>query len=118
MKLHRSILWAMALMIIGLALGCKSREPFVGRYLAEVDKPAPKQILLELKANGEGSWTIDSHEASFRWEVKKGEIWLHTKGGGVIIGTPIGEKLFLDLSGDIKPTGKRLEFKRLPEGSL
>jgi len=117
MKLYR-ILWpAISLMIICLALGCKSRGPFVGRYMAEVDQPVPKQILLELKANGEGSWTINSQEVSFRWEVKNGDIWLHTKGGGVIIGTPVGEKLFLDLSGDIKPGGKRLEFKRLPEGS-
>ncbi|OPX21172.1 MAG: hypothetical protein BZ151_00480 [Desulfobacca sp. 4484_104] len=118
MKIRRTILLAMALMLIGLALGCKSRGPFVGRYMADIEQPTRKQILLELKANGEGSWTINSQEVSFRWEVKKGQIWLHTKGGGVIIGTPVGDKLFLDLSGDIEPGGKRLEFKRLPEGSL
>ncbi|MFP3868417.1 MAG: hypothetical protein ACLFUU_09670 [Desulfobacteraceae bacterium] len=116
MKLYRILWLAMAVVALCLALGCKSRSPYTGKYVAEVKKPTPQQIFLELAANGEGSWTIDSQEVSFRWEVKNGEVWLHTKGGGVIIGTPVGEKLFLDLSGDIKPGSKHLEFKPLPEG--
>ncbi|MBW1917359.1 MAG: hypothetical protein JRI57_04980 [Deltaproteobacteria bacterium] len=116
MRVYRILWLALAVLFICGALGCKSRTPYTGKYVAEVKKPSPKQIFLELKADGEGSWTIESQEVSFRWEVKNGDIWLHTKGGGVIIGTPVGEKLFLDLSGDIRPGGKRLEFKRLPEG--
>lgn len=111
------ILWLiMAVACLALALGCKSRDPYTGRYQAEVQEPTPRTIILELKANGEGSWTVEGQEVQFRWEVKDDQIWLHTKGGGVIIGYPVGNMLFIDLSGDIRPTGKKLQFKRLPEG--
>jgi hypothetical protein len=114
-------IWLAVLILLlgGLSLaGCKSREPYVGKYQSFEPPIEGGPITLELKANGEGVWTLGEQRVPFRWEVKKEKIWLHTKGGGVLIGTPVADELTLDLSGDLRaccPVQNMVKFKRLPE---
>jgi hypothetical protein len=108
-----ALIWLLAALALG---GCKAREPFAGKYQSVNRTP---QITLELKANGEGTWSMGDQQVSFRWEVKKDRIWIHAKGGGVMIGTLAGDLLSLDISGDLHPgcpPERCVPFKRLPEG--
>jgi hypothetical protein len=99
--------------------GCTSREPYVGKYQS-YGQPAEQQtIILELKPNGEGVWSAGDQRVTFRWEIKKEKIWRHTHGGGVLIGTPVGDEITVDMSGDLRPccpVSSMVKFKRLPEG--
>ena len=69
------------------------------------------QTYIELKENGLGFWRMLDEEASFRWDVKDSEIRLHTKLGGVIIGTIYGDIIELGL-----PTQKIKYFKKRDDG--
>ena len=107
------LIWLLA----SLALwGCKAREPYAGKYQSLNQEPP---ITLDLKANGEGIWSMGDQQVGFRWEVKQDRIWIHAKGGGVMIGTLAGDQLSLDISGDLHPgcpPERCVFFKRLPEG--
>jgi hypothetical protein len=108
-----ALIWLLAPLALG---GCKAREPYAGKYQSVNQQPP---ITLELKTNGEGLWTMGAQQVAFRWEVKKERIWIHTKGGGVLIAMPEGDSLALDLSGDFHPGCPipiGVTFKRLPEG--
>lgn len=115
---HRRI-WAVSLIVLmaGLCLmGCKQREPYAGKFKSINETP---EIELELKPNGEGIWSSGDLHVTFRWEVKGERIWIHAKGGGVLIATPLGDRISVDMSGDLYPgclRGKCVEFKRVPEG--
>ncbi len=50
-------------------------------------------------ANGQGSWSIEEDNASFKWEIRENEIWLHTKSGGLIVGRIVGEAIVINLPG-------------------
>jgi len=50
---------------------------------------------------------VEGVEAPFRWTVKKGELRLNTKEGGVIIGKLEGDILEIKL-----PGSKTMSFKR------
>jgi hypothetical protein len=117
--MNKKLLCAAGLMVFlaGLWLsGCSNREQYAGKYRSLGQTP---EINLELKANGEGTWEMGDQRVSFRWEVKKDKIWIHAKGGGVLIGTPAGNMLAMDMTGDLHPgcpSASCINFKRLPEG--
>jgi hypothetical protein len=116
---NKRILWAAGLILFlgGVCLwGCQTRDPFAGKFQSVEQKP---EITLDLKANGEGVWTSGDVRVPFRWEVKQEKIWIHAKGGGVLIGTLAGQDLSIDISGDLHPgcpPQSCVLFKRLPEG--
>jgi len=73
-------------------LSCESKDKYVGVYKAEGQKSA-KEIILELKENGDGLWKASSDEAKgavvevpFTWYIKRGDLRVNTKVGGVIVG--------------------------------
>ncbi len=117
MNRRRKWLLSLLLLMTGLCLwGCKVREPYSGKFQSLNETP---EIVLELKATGEGIWSSGGQQIAFRWEVKGDRIWFHAKGGGVLIATPLGDRLSVDMSGDLYPgciKGKCVEFKRVPEG--
>ncbi len=81
-------------------VSCEDRGKLVGKYQADTNKNRPSQtISLELSANGQGSWSIEEDNASFKWEIREDAIWLHTRSGGVIVGEISGETIQINLPG-------------------
>lgn len=78
--------------LLMLLLSCESKEKYVGTYKAEGQKPG-KEIILELKENGDGLWRVSSDEVAgtfvevpFAWYIKRGDLRVNTRAGGVIVG--------------------------------
>lgn len=97
-------------MVLLFVLSCESKSTFVGTYRAD-DKDSPRQAetLLELKANGQGTWKVGDDEVSFSWYIKADQLRLNTKGGGVILGTFDKDTLQITL-----PNHGMIPFKRAP----
>lgn len=108
--------------IVGLCLGvalfvvsCESKDKYVGVYRAEAKGFARQEaIILELRANGNGVWKVASDETkgtfvevSFMWYIKRGELRVNTKAGGVIVG-----KLGKDAIEMTLPGSKTLTFRK------
>jgi len=73
--------------LLMLLVSCDSRGKYAGVYKAVLKEPAKQgEVILELKENGEGLWRVGSDEDSFEWYIKRGELRVNTKGGGVIVG--------------------------------
>ncbi|UCF01866.1 MAG: hypothetical protein JSV14_16150 [Deltaproteobacteria bacterium] len=71
-----------------LVSACGQKERFVGVYKEDVKgSQACSESAIELKENGRGVWRLIDDETSLTWDVRGNEIRLHTKSGGVILGT-------------------------------
>lgn len=83
-----------------LTLSCEKENGLAGKYATVNDMTQRTSVVnLELRTNGQGAWSIEEDNVSFKWEVRKGKIWLHTKLGGVIVGTINGDTLTVNLPG-------------------
>jgi hypothetical protein len=70
-----------------LSWSCESGEKHVGKYTAvQENAPNEEDIFVELKPNGEGIWVVGTQEVSFSWYIKKGDLRINTKEGGVLVG--------------------------------
>lgn len=70
-----------------LSWSCESKERYAGKYTAvEQGSPEQGEIFLELKPNGEGIWVVGDQEVTFSWYIKKGDLRVNTKEGGVLVG--------------------------------
>ena len=88
--LSRFTVTILALVLLSLG-GCNQREGWEGRYRAEIrEGNQPRLATLELGINGQGTWKAEGDQVSFRWEVSGAGIRLHTREGGVLLGT-VGE---------------------------
>jgi hypothetical protein len=75
-------------------LSCESKDKYVGVYQAQATSSAKQGVtILELKANGDGLWKVGSRkvtgtfvEVPFTWHIKRGDLRVYTKKGGVIVG--------------------------------
>ncbi len=72
--------------------------------------PGLPSIVLELGANGQGSWQAQEDIVQFKWDTRGDEIFLHTRAGGVVAGSMKEEGIHLALPG----LGKFV-FKRMPD---
>ncbi len=113
----------LVLILVCLGLGgCgESRSPFAGTYRSEETFAGNKNIDLDLKEDGKGTWSLAGKTVEFTWVVNEGKVWLYLKTGGIIIATPSegGEKLSLDMTGDWHPgcpPNACVNFKRVKEG--
>ncbi len=71
-----------------------------GKYMAQIGEGEQSMtVLLELGENGTGSWAVEEDNVNFRWEVREKDILLHTKSGGVIVGSIVGETIDIYLPG-------------------
>lgn len=90
--------WVVVLVL--LAVACGRSSTVSGTYEASYGEgDRDKTIVLELREGGQGSWTADGESIAFKWDVRDGEVLLHTKAGGVIRVAVRGEELTTDLPG-------------------
>jgi hypothetical protein len=78
-------------MLLVFLLSCESKDRYAGVYKAGGGETAKQEeIVLELKANGEGLWRVGSKdvfsEIPVVWYIRHGELRIDTKAGGVIVG--------------------------------
>jgi len=87
MPMTKGCLVALCLLLL---LSCESRERYAGVYKAAPSETVKQEIVLELKANGEGFWRVGSKDTSSEipvvWYLKHGDLRVNTKEGGVIVG--------------------------------
>jgi hypothetical protein len=107
--------------IIGLSIfvtflvSCESRDKYVGVYHSEAKGSAKQgKIILELKENGDGVWRVSSDEVAgtfvevpFAWYIKRGDLRVNTKAGGVIVGKIDKDTIQMTL-----PGSKALTFRK------
>jgi hypothetical protein len=85
-----------------LLLSCQGKERYGGVYKAVPNGTVKEEIILELKANGEGSWRMgskDSSEIPVVWYLKHGQLRVDTKEGGVIVGKIENDSIQMTLPG-------------------
>jgi hypothetical protein len=108
--------WIVGLCLLATFLvACESRDKYVGTYRTEATGPAKQEVVvLELRANGDGAWKIISDgakgtpvEVPFAWYIKRGDLRINTKEGGVIVG-----KIKKDIIQITLPGPKALTFRR------
>jgi hypothetical protein len=103
------VLWVFLCGALPFLPSCESREKVAGTYTAEAGgSPTEKEIILELRDNGEGIWRRGNDEVPFSWYLESGELRLNAKGGGVLVGKREEGTLRIAL-----PGGKTLSFKKL-----
>lgn len=67
-------------------VSCAPARDLAGGYEAVDPRDGIKKASLELKEDGKGSWKMNQEDFAFTWEDRGGEVWLHSKSGGVISG--------------------------------
>jgi len=88
------------LLLFIAAAGCGPGTQHVGTYIAEIkDSPYRSETTLELKETGTGVWKVGDDEVTFSWHVKGNELRLHTKNGGVIVGSLDNQIIHVTLPG-------------------
>ncbi len=101
--------------LLMLLLSCESKDKYVGIYKAEGQKSASARVIfLELKENGDGLWKVSSDEAKgtfvevpFAWYIKRGDLRVNTRAGGVIVGKIEKDTIQITL-----PGSKTLIFRK------
>jgi len=84
--------WSVSLCVLLMfLLSCESKDSYVGVYKASGKETLKQEeVILELKANGDGLWRVGSKEVFSEipvvWYIKRGELRINTKAGGVIVG--------------------------------
>jgi hypothetical protein len=73
---------AAVLLLLTLAACSGDDSALPGRY-AGATPEGP--VSLELKDNGKGTWSTPDEDIAVAWELRSGEVWLHTKSGGVVV---------------------------------
>ena len=95
-----------------ILFSCGSNRDYVGKYIADTSQPpgAPEQVLT-LQEKGQGAWRKDDEEVSFAWNVKKKEIRLHFKLGGVIKGKIKNDTIEIILPGQTAMVFRRYQHR-------
>jgi hypothetical protein len=89
------------LLISALVCGCSNQQDkLLGKYKAvSIGSTDSVSASLELLADGKGFWSIETDNAPFRWDLHQNKIRLHTKSGGVIVGTLDNDTIQFSLPG-------------------
>lgn len=102
--------WVLSLcLVVILLFGCESKDKYAGVYKVQApDSSKQAEIVLELKANGDGLWRVGSEEVTFAWDIKGGELRVNTKRGGGIVGKIDKDTIQITL-----PSTKTMTFKKV-----
>lgn len=103
---HRCLL---LLLFLILLCSCQPGRDLAGKYKAEESYSGGKTLYLELRSDGKGSWKMGHDDASFTWEDRGTEVWLHLKVGGIVPGS-IGKDGSISIS---LPEGGNYRFTRV-----
>jgi len=96
MTLRTALPWLL-LLLLTLAACAPDRGEAVGSYVADTEDT---EIVLTLNDNGRGTWSTDTDEVPFKWSLPKaGQLWLHTREGGVIQGRIEDRRVTITLPG-------------------
>jgi len=110
MALMNKIMAVLQVMLFCLALTfllcCESRDKYAGTYEA---RDRAGEVVIELKAGGEGVWISGYQEIAFSWHLKGGELRINTKEGGVIVGKIQGDAIEITIPGQ-----KSMVFHKAP----
>jgi hypothetical protein len=97
-----------------LVLSCESKDKYVGVYNAVQESATQREIILELKENGDGLWRVGTDKAKgtfvevpFAWYIKRGDLRVNTKAGGVIVGKIDKDTIHITL-----PGSKAMTFRK------
>ena len=75
------------MMLICLTIcSCGGSAGWEGKYATLQPSDRTAALTLILEAGGKGQWIIDQESTPLQWEERGGDVWLHFKTGGVIIG--------------------------------
>ena len=89
--------FCMALLLLMLTACSQGKDSAAGTYAAQ---SPDTEVVLTLSENGRGTWSTDADEISFKWSLRKGgQLWLHTKEGGVVQGRLVEDQIALNLPG-------------------
>lgn len=97
-------------LILGLA-ACGRDDSLAGRYqaLAQNGGKRPAPVVLTLKPDGKATLAMEGEDAALRWgRGQGGQVWLHTRDGGVVTAQVLGNDLEMTL-----PGAEKLRFKRV-----
>lgn len=96
-------------MVLTLLLSCGHNDQYAGVYRAEGQGPnGRREIVLDLYKTGLGTWTAESEKVPLLWRIKRGQLRIHTRGGGVIVG-----KIEKDTIQIALPGFKAMTFKKI-----
>lgn len=105
MTLRTTLAWLFLSLSLTLAACSPDRGEAVGSYTAAAEDT---EIILTLNANGRGTWSTDMDEIPFKWSLpESGQLWLHTREGGVIQGRIENGRVTIAL-----PGAEELMFER------
>jgi hypothetical protein len=113
---HQDYRWIIGLLVVFMfLLSCESRDRFIGTYKAAGQESIfQREIIIELRENGDGLWKVGTDETKgtfgevhFVWHIKRGDLRVHTRAGGVIIGKIDRDTIRITL-----PGSKVLTFRK------
>lgn len=97
-------------LFVCIGFGCNSTDSYIGTYEAiDMTRETNKENIIELMENGEGAWGCCDGEVLFTWYVKRDELRINTKEGGIMVG-----KLKKDSFTITLPGKRRLTFVKIP----
>lgn len=89
-----------ALCLILALTACGAGTSPAGKYKARHGQgPEVREVVLELREDGQGSLSMDVEAVPLRWDAKGKDILLHVKSGGVMTARAEGRSLRLDMPG-------------------
>ena len=106
---RKKTIWTLGVSLLCLVLAlcpaCESKDKYAGTYAAQ---GKTGEVRMDLKDSGQGIWIAGNQEVSFSWHIKRGDLRINTKEGGVIVGKIEGSTIKISLPGQ-----KELLFKRV-----
>ena len=84
-------------LFVCIGFGCNSTDSYIGTYQA-IDTTKETHHI-ELMENGEGAWGCCAGEVLFTWYVKRDELRINTKEGGIMVGKLNNQSFTITLPG-------------------
>ena len=94
-------------LLLVLAAGCSRDMGYVGTWEAIAQDGGT--VVLEIDEAGRGTWSTGTDTLQFKWSVKDGDLVLHTRSGGVMVGVQEDGCLRVEVPGSDEMCFRRKE---------